>query len=267
MLNPWAAAVIGLMTVGSAPDPDRFDHHRFDRLLRDHVRSGMVDYEAFAAGTDLQTYLAALAAFDPARLPRNEQLAFWINAYNAYTIRLIVQHDERKSIRNINKKLGLFRGLGPWAEKLVIVGGTTYDLETVEQKIIRPTFKEPRIHFALVCAAMGCPPLRAEAFTGDQLEQQLEDQARVFLTQSPLKNRVDTAAKTVWASQVFQFNDYINDFGGTPAAVMGFIARYYPAGEARTLLESGTAKLRYTKYDWTLNSQAQAQRMAGKDSR
>lgn len=267
MLTPFAAALVALMSITPASDPDRFDHSLFDRLLRDHVQNGMVDYEAFAAGSDLGTYLTALAGFDPAQLPRDEQLAFWINAYNAYTIQLIVTHDERKSIRNINKKLGFIRGLGPWAEKLVVVGGTTYDLETVEQKIIRPTFQEPRIHFALVCAAMGCPPLRAEAFTGARLEQQLDDQARVFLTQSPAKNRVDTAAKTVWASQVFQFNDYIKDFGGTPAAVMRFIARYYPAGEARALLESGTAKLRYTDYDWTLNSQAQARKAAAKDAR
>ena len=259
---PLAATVAALIAIPPGSDPSRFDHGLFNRLLHDHVQNGMVDYDSFAAGPDFRAYLAALAGFDPASLPRDEQLAFWINAYNAYTIQLIVTHRERTSIRNINKKLGFIRGLGPWSEKLMVVGGRTYDLETVEQQIIRPTFREPRIHFALVCAAMGCPPLRAEAYTGMGLDQQLEDQARIFLTQSPLKNRVDLTAQAVRVSQVFQFNDYSNDFGGTPAAVMRFIGRYYPPGAERTLLESGTAKLLYTDYDWTLNSQEQAGRPA-----
>ena len=236
----------------------RFDHAEFDRLLREHVVEGMVDYDAFARDAGFARYLEQLAHFEPAGQPRDEQLAFWINVYNAYTIQLIVKHRERRSIRNINKKFGLFRGLGPWAEKLVVVGGKAYDLETVEQKIIRPTYHEPRIHFALVCAAMGCPPLRAEAYTGADLERQLEDQARVFLAQSPGKNRVDVASNTVWVSQIFQFNDYAADFGGSSAAIMRFISRYYPAGPEKTLLESGAARLAYTQYDWTLNSQEQA---------
>ena len=241
----------------------RFDHAEFDRLLREHVVQGMVDYDAFARDAGFARYLEQLARFEPSGQPRDEQLAFWINAYNAYTIRLIVKHRERRSIRNINKKFGLFRGLGPWAEQLVVVGGKTYDLETVEQKIIRPTYHEPRIHFALVCAAMGCPPLRAEAYTGSGLERQLEDQARVFLAQSPGKNRVDAASNTVWVSQIFQFNDYAADFGGSSAAIMRFVSRYYPAGPEKTLLESGAARLVYTEYDWTLNSQEQARRQAG----
>ncbi len=264
LMIPMVAAAL---VIGPLPSSERFDHGAFDRLLRDHVVAGMVDYDAFATAPAFEGYLAGLAAFDPATLPREEQLAFWINAYNAYTIRLVTSHKERKSIRNINKKLGLFRGLGPWAEKLVVVGGTTYDLESVEQRIIRPIFLEPRIHFALVCAAMGCPPLRSEAYTGLALEQQLEDQTRIFLRQSPEKNRIDLATRTVSVSQVFQFNDYEKDFGGSPAAVMRFIARYHPAGPERDLLESGTATMTYTNYDWTLNSQEQARKQAARRER
>ncbi|MBM4186730.1 MAG: DUF547 domain-containing protein [Gemmatimonadetes bacterium] len=238
-----------------------FDHADFDRLLGKYVVEGMVDYDGFAADSAFAGYLARLAAFDPSSLGRDDQLAFWINSYNAYTIQLIVKHRERRSIRNINKKLGLFKGLGPWAEKLVVVGGKRYDLETVEQGIIRPTFREPRIHFALVCAAMGCPPLRSEAYRGADLERQLEEQSRIFLLESLDKNRVDAGRGTVQVSQVFQFNDYAKDFGGSDAAIMRFVARYHPPGPERTLLESGTAKLEYTKYDWTLNSQEQARRL------
>lgn len=254
--------------LGGPPSEPVFDHAPFDRLLRSHVVGGLVDYDAFGANPSFKGYLKSLAEFDPSVLAREDQLAFWINAYNAYTIELIIKHRERRSIRNINKKFGLFRGLGPWAEPLVAVGGKSYDLETVEQKIIRPVFREPRIHFALVCAAMGCPPLRSEAYRGDQLDRQLDDQARTFLAQSPEKNRVDVESKTVWVSEIFKFNDYAKDFGGSDGSIQQFIAKYHPAGPARDILLSGAGRLRYSEYDWTLNSQEQGRaRQAAKDQK
>ena len=117
--------------------------------------------------------------------------------YNAYTIQLINNKNERESIRNINKSLGVLRFKGPWSEPFAAVGGRTMTLDDIEQRTIRPTLREPRIHFALVCAAIGCPPLRNEAYTGARVEAQLEDQAKVFLAQTPAKNRVDVANRTV----------------------------------------------------------------------
>lgn len=236
-----------------------FDHSAFDRLLRAHVRDGMVDYDAFAASPDFARYLAALAAAKVEALPRDEQLALWINAYNAYTIRLINKHRERRSIRNINKSLGFVKAYGPWTEKLAAVGGTTYGLDHIEQEIIRPRFRDARIHFALVCAAMGCPPLRSEAYVGARLDQQLDDQGRIFLLRSPTKNRVDVAGRRVHLSPIFvEFRDYIRDFGGTKASVGRYVARWFPPGPERTLLESGDFKVEVTDYDWTLNSQENA---------
>lgn len=237
-----------------------FDHSAWDRLLRAHVSDGMVDYDAFARAPAFQQYLRSLAAFDPARLSRAERLAFWINAYNAYTIQLINKHGERESIRNINKTLGLVSAYGPWNEKMAPVGGRTYTLDHIEQKIIRPEFGEPRIHFALVCAAMGCPPLRSEAYTGARLEAQLNDQARLFLLRSPAKNRVDVGNRRVYASRVFEFRDYEKDFGGSKEAIGRYIARFHPDGPEKRLLQSGDFELRYTDYDWTLNSQEQARK-------
>ncbi len=237
------------------------DHSAFDALLHRHVVSGMVDYDAFAAAAEFPGYLKLLARTDPATLPRDERLAFWINAYNAYTIALINKHGERKSIRNINRSLGLFKGLGPWKEKFAVVGGTAYGLDHIEQHIIRPEFGEPRIHFALVCAAVGCPPLRSEAYVAARLEAQLDDQAKIFLRQSPEKNRVDVATQTVYVSNIFSFNDYEKDFGGSKAGVARFIARYHPAGAERELLESGTWKRWVvTEYDWGLNSRVTRER-------
>jgi hypothetical protein len=238
-----------------------FDHGAFDRLLRAHVRDGMVDYGAFAASSELTRYLASLASADLAALPRDEQLALWINAYNAYTIRLITKHGERASIRNINKSFGFVKAYGPWKEKLAAVGGTTYGLDEIEQDIIRPRFREPRIHFALVCAAMGCPPLRSEAYVGARLSEQLDDQARTFLLRSPTKNRVDVARRTVHLSPILvEFRDYIQDFGGSKPAVGRYVARFLPAGPERTLLETGPFDVVVTDYDWTLNSQENARR-------
>lgn len=257
-------ALLGVLAAAPLRAQARFDHSDFDRLLAAHVRHGIVDYEAFGTAPEFPRYLQKLAAFDPAPLRRDEQLAFWINAYNAYTIQLILRHDEHKSIRNINKSIAFIKGHGPWNEKLAAVGGTSYGLDHIEQKIIRPTYHEPRIHFALVCAAMGCPPLRSEAYRGDRLEVQLDDQGREFLRKSPEKNRVDGAARVVYVSQVFKFRDYQKDFGGSKEAVARYIAKWYPPGPEKALLESGKwKKFEYTDYDWTLNSRERAARPAG----
>ncbi len=237
------------------------DHSAYDRLLKAHVVNGLVDYDAFKADPAFAGYLKLLAATNPASLPRTEQLALWINAYNAYTIQLINNKGERESIRNVNKSLGFLKFKGPWSEAFAVVGGRTYSLDDIEQRTIRPTFREPRIHFALVCAAIGCPPLRSEAYTGARIEAQLNEQAVKFLTQTPSKNRVDVASRTVYHSQVFTFSNYLNDFGGSKAAMGRFIARYYPAGPEKSLLESGDFTAVKTDYDWSLNSQSNGRRL------
>lgn len=260
------AGVLATATLLSAPllhaQGATFDHSAFDALLRAHVVDGMVDYAAFKNAPSFAGYLTALSKQDPAALPRPEQLAFWINAYNAYTIQLINKHGETKSIRNINKTLGL-KLKGPWGEPLAAVGGKSYTLDDIEHVIIRPTYKEPRIHFALVCAAMGCPPLRSEAFTGARLESQLDDQGMRFIAKSPAKNRVDVARNTFYHSMIFGY--YKADFGGSVVASGKYAAKWFPAGSSeRALLERGTFKAIETEYDWTLNSQANARRLAPK---
>jgi hypothetical protein len=107
-----------------SPAADRaFDHSLFDALLKRCVVSGMVDYEAWKASPDFPRYLAALDKAEPSALPEAERLAFWINTYNAYTIQLILEHNEKDSIRNIHKSAGFIKGHGPWRERLVMAGG------------------------------------------------------------------------------------------------------------------------------------------------
>ena len=183
----------------------------------------------------------ATSTSSPGRAPtpssREEQLAFWINVYNAYTIQLVNAHGERKSIRNINKTLGAIKAVGPWKQEIVRAGGQTMSLDHVEHEIIRKRFREPRIHFALVCAARSCPPLRREAYTGGRLDAQLDAQARIFIAGSPDKNRVDVASSTVYLSPIFTW--FKEDFG---LDLGRFLARYVPDGPERRLLEGGTFK-------------------------
>jgi uncharacterized membrane protein YdjX (TVP38/TMEM64 family) len=232
------------------------DHAPFDALLKRYVVRGLVDYDGFARAPAFKRYLTSLNGADPSALPERERLAFWLNVYNAYTIELIIEHHERESIRNINRSLGFLKLKGPWSERIVQAGGRALTLDQVEHDIVRKEFKEPRIHFALVCAALGCPPLRNEAYSGDRLDAQLEDQGRTFILASPTKNHVDVDARTAFVSLVFTL--YKSDFGGSDAALGRYLARWYPDGAARRLLESGAFRVEQTSYDWALNSQEHA---------
>lgn len=230
-----------------------FDHGHFDRLLAEHVTpTGLVDYDAFAASDGFETYLGSLAGVDMASLPQSERLALWLNAYNAYTIELINRNDERESIRNINKMFGFLRAQGPWKERFAEVADYTYTLDEIEHEVIRPRFEEPRIHFALVCAAMSCPPLRNEAYNGRDLNDQLDDQARTFLNEHTDKNRIDVTARTVYLSRIFEW--YREDFPEGREGLGRYLAQFVPDGPGRTLLESGDFEVEFTDYDWSLNA-------------
>ena len=231
---------------------DAVDHAPFDALLRAHVSNGAVNYDAFKADPRFAAYLASLDRVRPDGLADAERLAYWINVYNAFTIHLINSRNERESIRNINKSLGLLKLKGPWSDPIVRAAGRQLTLDQVEHEIIRKQFNEPRIHFALVCAAIGCPPLRSEAFTGAKLEAQLQEQGRIFIRQSPSKNRVDVGSRTVYVSLVFTW--YKEDFGNSDRGIGAYLAKWYAPGPERALLESGEFRLQKTNYDWTLNS-------------
>lgn len=230
-----------------------FDHSSFDALLRENVtHKGLVDYDAFAEDRSFRRYLASLSGARLEGMSDEEELAFWINAYNAYTIELINRHEERESIRNINKTLGLFRGKGPWGEPLAEAAGQAWTLDQIEHEVIRVRFSEPRIHFALVCAAIGCPPLRNEAFTGARLDEQLDDQTRRFLLENPEKNRVDAGTGVVYLSPIFDW--YRDDFPPGVEGLGRYLARFFPDGPERELLEAGGFKTEFTEYDWSLNA-------------
>jgi len=243
----------------SVAAPDAVDHHAFTELLRTHVdAAGMVDYAGLKAQHDevLAPYLRQLAETDPANLSRDARLAFWINAYNALTLKLIVDHYPVESIKDITPAGGpsIPKLNAPWYVEVGEVGGRMRTLDEIEHDIIRERFDEPRIHFALVCAAISCPRLRQEAYTADRLDAQLDDQARTFL-HATAKNQIPAGDETIRFSRIFQW--FEGDFGDGTGDVQRFIAPYF-TGNVRQKLQRAAYEVDYMDYDWSLNEQAPA---------
>ena len=221
----------------------------FDGVLKQFVKDARVDYAGLKAQpAELNRYLETLAQIPPAEFaqwPENERLACLINLYNATTLKLIVDNYPLKSIRN----LGVLPGAA-WREFTVRFGGQLLTLGHLENKIIRVKYHEPRIHFALVCAALGCPPLRSEAYTGARLNEQLDDQARQFFNQ-PGKNRFDAAKNTLYLSPIFKW--YEADFTKPAGSLAAYAKTFLPEAQRAALTEVDKVKVRFTDYDWALN--------------
>lgn len=246
--TPPVPPASGQPATGLPAARETVDHSAFDALLRAHVTDGLVDYDAFRDAAAFRRYLTSLERASLAGADEDERLAFWINVYNAYTIQLIVQHDERESIRNIDRTLGFLRLKGPWSEPIVRAAGRTLSLDEVEHRIIRKDFHDPRIHFALVSAAKGSPPLRSEAYTGAELDRQLFDQGRRFLKDTT-KNQIETRFPRL--SPIFTY--YRFDFGNSRSEVGAYLATWFD-GETKKRLESGRFGMREIPFDWSLNA-------------
>ncbi len=131
------------------------------------------------------------------------------------------------------------------------MAGETYTLDEIEHDIIREEFEESRVHFALVCAALGCPPLRREAYEDHRLDAQLHEQALWFLAGEPEKNRIDVSGGKVYLSPIFDW--YRDDFPEGKAGLGGFLAQYFEGGETQAFLRAGDFDVEHTEYDWSLN--------------
>lgn len=235
-----------------AAHPAEFNHAAFDAMLKKNVRDGWVNYTALKADPKpLNSYLDTLAAVSEKDFngwPEKERLAFLINLYNAATVKLIVDHYPVKSIKDIGGFLG-----SPWKQEVVRLFGKVTTLHEIEHGIIRKQYPDARAHFALVCAAKGCPPLRAEAFVAVRLDEQLDDQGRVFLAQTH-KNRVEASARTIHLSPIFKW--FSEDFEKQSGSVLKFLGPVLPEKDRRALAGGGL-KIKYTDYDWSLNDHAQ----------
>lgn len=225
-----------------------FDHSRLDALLRKHVsEGGWVDYAGLRSdAAELDAYLASVekAPFD--ELGRDEKLALLLNAYNAFTLRLILDYSEGGRLRSIKDIPDAKR----WEDRRWKVGGNTWSLNQIEHEQIRPKFREPRVHFALVCAAIGCPPLRSEAYTGAKIEQQLAEQTRYVHTHERWF-RFDPESGVVRLTRLYDW--YGDDFKQVAGSVLQYAAQHSEA--LRRALESGRKiRIDWLDYDWRLNA-------------
>lgn len=210
-----------------------FSHDKFNALLKKNVTyTGKVNYNGFKGNASFKEYLNELSSNEPqSSWSRNKKLAYWINVYNAFTIKLIIDNYPVKSIMDLH-------GGKPWDHKFIKIGSNTYSLNHVEHKIIRPVFKDPRIHFACVCAALSCPKLANKAYTESNVNSLLTIQTKYFINNAN-KNKIEE--NNLMVSQLF--NWYAGDFGD----VHKYIAKY-----SKTAF-SPDAKIEFMTYDWSLN--------------
>ena len=223
-----------------------FDHAVWDTLLAEGTREGLVDYGYMASRADaLAGYLAAVAAADLGSLAPAELEALLINAYNALTVRAILDHPGVASIRDID---------GVWTDLRWPVGGHPLTLDNLEHHLLRPFFRDPRLHFALNCASLSCAPLPPWAFRGDAIDAQLEERARAFL-RDPRNVRRD--GRVLRVSRYFDW--YGADFtaaGWEPRAetIPAFIARYAVEEVRAAVAADPELPLAFAEYDWSLNA-------------
>jgi hypothetical protein len=245
-------ATFGRHVAGSAA---RIDHAPWDGLLKAYVKPSAdginrVAYARFkAAGhAPLKAYLAALQAADPTTLDRNEQFAYWANLYNAKTIDIVLDKYPVKSIKDISLGGGLLAAVtgGPWKAKVVKVKGEELSLDDIEHGILRAIFKDPRVHYSVNCASIGCPNLPGEAFTGARLEAQLDAGARAYVNHP---RGLTAAGGRVKASSIY--NWFQADFGGSAQGVLDHARKYAEPALKRQL--DGITAIAEFDYDWRLN--------------
>jgi hypothetical protein len=217
----------------------RFDHGLYEKVLRGFVANGFVNYRALKENPeDLEAYIGTIGEFAPealASLPRDERMAFYINAYNAFTLKAVIDYYPIRSIRSIP---------GVWDKRRFTIAGEEVTLNHVEHRILRKEFNEPRIHFTLVCASRGCPRLNELPFEGRRMESMLEGETRRFISDQS-RNKIDRTKNILYLSTIFKW--FKKDFGD----VITYVSQYLPADDVRYIREARPV-IRY-RYDWTLN--------------
>ena len=233
--------IVGSTT--TAVTAQEVDHRLYAGLLKKYVKDGVVDYQGFKKEESvLDQYLKVLEKVDSKVLPRHEQFAFYINAYNSWTIKLILSgYPGVKSVKDLGS---LFRS--PWKKKLCRVDGGVVTLDDIEHGVLRPRFKDPRVHFAINCAAKSCPPLRSEPYRGADLERQLDEMTRAFINNLQ-SNRLE--GHTLYVSSIFKW--FARDFNKD---IVGFFLKYAKRDLKEQLkANKENIKVKYLDYDWSLN--------------
>jgi len=230
----------------------------FDALLAKYVKPSAdgvnrVDYARWQASArdmaSLHDYISHRAALTPSKMPRNDAFAFWVNLYNAVTLKVVLDRYPVSSIRDI-KSEGLFDPkayIGPWRTKRVTVEGQSYSLDDIENDILRSGFKDPRLHYAINCASYGCPNLRAKGWTGANLDADLEMAARDFINHP--RGVTVLPGNRLRVSSIYKW--FNADFGGSDAGVLAHLRKY--AGPALAAALTSQPAITEDAYDWSLD--------------
>ena len=227
-----------------------FDHFNFDQILRQHVNSkGRVDYNGIAENPIFKAYIKSLETADINAMSINEQLAFWLNAYNAVTIDKVIKWKPKESVRETFIP-GIWTSTKFFTAREHIVAGKRLSQDDIENDILRKQFKDPRIHFAIICASSGCPPLPRFAYTGPTVQTKLEKETLSYLS-SARGTKIDEAENTLYLSKLFDW--FAGDFESKAGSVLNFIKPYLNENTAAFIKRN--PRIAYIHYDWSLNAQ------------
>jgi len=252
----------------------RFDHKHstYDELLKSNVDNGKINYKGFVdSRDDFDNYLQSLGNITEQgyeNWSEKQKLAFWINAYNAFTIKAII---DNYPIKRSFTFIGIFYAPrnsilqipGVWKRLKFKAVGKDVTLDQIEHEILRVQFEEPRIHAAINCASIGCPDLMEGAYTADRLDTQLDDASVSFVNNPDKGVRISPDGKTVWVSKIFKWfgEDFYQSYNSENFSKrkrrdngsLGFIVTYMQDEEAKTIIQGNDFKLKHLYYDWSLN--------------
>lgn len=246
--EPWA-----FWGANDSASKTAIDHKAWNDFLTHYVVSTpdginrvVYSHVTKADKASLDRYLAMLQALPIRKYRRAEQLPYWINLYNAATVRLILENYPLRTIRDLSSG---FLSVGPWGRKILTIEGQAVSLDDIEQRILRPLWRDPRIHYALNCASLSCPNLQPVAFTPSNIDGLLERGARDYVNHP---RGVLISYDHLIVSSIYRW--YKDDFGGTDAAVIAHLARYAAAPLAAQLVK--VKSIYDDHYDWSLNDAA-----------
>lgn len=261
LLSLCGSLIFAFTATWASPSP--FSHALLDQILQTHVDAqGRVDYASLKKSrTEFDSYIDSLAAFSPSSHPdrfpdRQHELAYWINAYNAFVLRGVIDAYPVASVKDIKLLNGFFRRLQ------FTTGGQKLTLDEIENTIIRPVYQDPRIHFVVNCGAASCPELENRAFSGEDLDVRLEKALRRFAA-NPRHVRLNAAANKLHLSKILDWfgQDFVNWFpqnrDSVPAhpTLVDYLLPYLPEETAAYLRRHADVEISYGDYDWALNEQ------------
>ena len=243
-----------------AHDPhsmEKVDHSAWQNVLDRYlvaVEPGVTAFDYASAKSGgygaISGYIASMTQVGVDDLNRDQQFAYWVNLYNALTVRVVLDHYPVTSIRDIDISPGLFSS-GPWGKKLITVEGRTLSLDDIEHRILRPIWHDPRIHYAVNCASIGCPALATKAYDADMLDAQLDRAATGFINHPRSVRRNGDGAFVL--SQLYDW--YRDDFGKSDADFISHLTRYAgPELAAQLKADAPRLDISGYEYDWTLNA-------------